>query len=491
LPVFNFFGDRARSLATIWSAFMSNTKPETTDNLESMEPALSRGWIAEKKEFIILFADLAIMLLLLKFLPYEAKTNMGLAMLFFVGVLWLTEAVHITITALLVPILAIVFGLMAVGPALKSFADPTIFLFFGGFALATALHIQGIDRFIANRLLSLSRGHLGGAALMLFLATAGLSMWISNTATAAMMLPLTLGILGNLDVKKERNTYVFLLLGVAFSSSIGGLGTLVGSPPNAIAAAHLGLDFMGWMKYGLPIMLVMLPVMAGVLYLVFRPNLGHRVKVETYEFHWSLPRIITIGIFTLAAFCWIFSAQLSAALGGVKQFDTVVALGAAVLIGITGVANWRQIQANTEWGVLLLFGGGLTLSAILKDSGASVVMAEAVSHFLGDGHWFVILLVSAAFIVLLTEFTSNTASAALMVPLFGSVGEALAMPPHLLPLIIGIGASLAFMLPVATPPNAIVFGSGHIRQKEMLKAGFCLVILSIIILTLFGWFVWR
>ncbi|MDR2091916.1 MAG: DASS family sodium-coupled anion symporter [Azoarcus sp.] len=467
-----------------------STETQTASNLESMEAALTRGWLPGK-EFLILAADILVMLALLKFLPFEPKTNAGLALLFFVGVLWLTEAIHITITALLVPILAVVLGLMDVGASLKPFADPTIFLFFGGFALATALHIQGIDRFIANRLLTLARGHLGGTAVMLFLATAALSMWISNTATAAMMLPLALGILGNLDAEKERRTYTFLLLGVAFSASIGGLGTLVGSPPNAIAASHLGLDFMGWMKFGMPVMLITLPLMVGVLYLVFRPDLSHRVQVDAQEFTWTTPRLVTVGIFALTALCWIFSSWLSAFLGNVKQFDSVVAIGAAVLIGITGVSSWRQIQANTEWGVLFLFGGGLALSAILKDSGASLVMAQSVSSLLGDGHWLLILCVSAAFIIFLTEFSSNTASAALMVPLFGAVGESLGMPPHLLPLVIGIGASLAFMLPVATPPNAIVFGSGYIKQKDMVRAGFCLVMVSILLLTLFGWFVWR
>ncbi|MDR1063158.1 MAG: DASS family sodium-coupled anion symporter [Azoarcus sp.] len=463
---------------------------EKQENLENMEAALSRGWIAEKREFVILLADIVALVLLLKFLPYEPKTNAGLAILFFAGVLWLTEAVHVTITALLVPVLAVVLGLMNMKGALGSFADPIIFLFFGGFALATALHIQGIDRFIANRLLMLARGHLGGAAIMLFLATAGLSMWISNTATAAMMLPLSLGILGSLDAEKERNTFVFLLLGVAYSASIGGLGTLVGSPPNAIAASYLGLDFMGWMKYGLPVMIVMLPLMIGVLYLVFRPNLKHRIEVRASEFLWTPPRITTIAIFVLTALCWIFSTQISARLGGVKDLDTMIAIGAALLIGITGVATWRQIQSNTEWGVLFLFGGGLALSAILKDSGASVVMAEAVGRLLGDGHWFLILAVAATFIIFLTEFSSNTASAALMVPLFGTVGEALGMPPHLLPLVIGIGASMAFMLPVATPPNAIVFGTGYIKQKEMVRAGFWLVLVAIVVLTVFSWLFW-
>ncbi|MDR1889225.1 MAG: DASS family sodium-coupled anion symporter [Zoogloeaceae bacterium] len=469
----------------------SAENPETPGNLENLDPALMMGKVVTKRGYFILLADIVAALLLLDFLPCDPKVNAGLALLFFVGVLWLTEAIHVTITALIVPVLAVCLGLTGVSKALSLFGDPTIFLFFGGFALATALHIQGIDRFIANRLLLLAKGHFGLAAMMLFLATAVLSMWISNTATAAMMLPLSMGILGNLDREKERNTFTFLLLGVAYSASIGGLGTLVGSPPNMIAASHLGLDFADWMKYGLPLMFVMLPLMVGVLYLVFRPDFHHRVEVQAYAFPWSTSRLLTLAIFLLAAACWIFSSQLSDFLGGIKQFDALIAVGAAVLIGISGVASWRQIQNNTEWGVLFLFGGGLALSAVLQDSGASAIMANAVSQSLGDNHGFIVLFASAIFIIFLTEFSSNTASAALMVPLFAVVGEALGLPAHLLPLVIGIGASMAFMLPVSTPPNAIVFGTGLIQQKEMIRAGFFLVLVSAVVVSLFGWFVWR
>ncbi|MGL5400802.1 MAG: SLC13 family permease, partial [Plesiomonas shigelloides] len=374
--------------------------------------------------------------------------------------------------------------------ALSSFADPIIFLFFGGFALATALHIQGLDRLIANRLMVLARGKMSTAVLLLFGVTAALSMWISNTATAAMMLPLALGILSKLDKEKDSRTFVFVLLGVAYSASIGGLGTLVGSPPNAIAAAQLGLDFAGWMKFGLPVMLVTMPVMMAVLYLVLRPNLKHVVSIETETMVWTPSRMITLSIFAVTVVCWIFSSQISAALGGIKQFDSLVALSAAVLIGATGVANWQQIQKNTEWGVLMLFGGGLTLSAVLKDSGASLVMANGMADIFGASHWFIIILAVAAFIIFLTEFTSNTASAALLVPVFATVAEALGMPPLLLTLVIGMGASFAFMLPVATPPNAIVFGTGLVRQRDMIRVGWWLNLVCILVISLFAWFVW-
>lgn len=444
-----------------------------------------------RRGLVIIAIDIVLLVILLNTLPFESKANTGLALMVFIGVLWLTEAIHITITALLVPLLAIGFGLLDVGGALKSFANPIIFLFFGGFVLATALHAQGLDQLIARRLLLLARGRMMVAVIILFSVTAALSMWISNTATAAMMLPLALGVLANLDPVRQRNTYVFLLLGIAYSASIGGLGTLVGSPPNAIAAAQLGIDFLTWMKFGIPVMLVMMPLMTGLLYLILRPDLRHHVTLQVEEIAWTPSRLMAMVIFALTVCGWIFSAKISAMMGGIKQFDTLVAVGAAVLIGATGVASWKQIQNNTDWGVLMLFGGGLTLSLILEDSGASVIMAHGMAEIFGASHWFIILLAVATFVIFLTEFTSNTASAALLVPVFATVAHALGMPETLLTLVIGIGASCAFMLPVATPPNAIVFGSGHIRQQEMVRTGFWINLVSIGVITLFAWFLWR
>lgn len=154
-------------------------------------------------------------------LPFDAKANKGLALLVFIAVLWLTEALHVTVTALLVPLLAIGLGLVATKNALAAFADPTIFLFFGGFALATALHIQKLDRMIANKIMALARGKLFVASIYLFSITAFLSMWMSNTATAAMMLPLAMGVLSQMDREANHNTYVFILLGIAYSANMG------------------------------------------------------------------------------------------------------------------------------------------------------------------------------------------------------------------------------------------------------------------------------
>ncbi|WP_386693387.1 MULTISPECIES: DASS family sodium-coupled anion symporter [unclassified Lonepinella] len=446
---------------------------------------------------IILLLDIVLFFILLNVLPFDPKANKGLALLAFVAILWLTEALHVTITAIIIPILAIGLGLVTTKNALVAFADPTIFLFFGGFALATALHIQKLDRLIANRIMALARGNLFVATLYLFSVTAFLSMWISNTATAAMMLPLAMGVLSQLDREREHGTYIFVLLGIAYSASIGGMGTLVGSPPNAIVASQLHLTFADWLWYGLPVMIVLMPLMIGTLYIVFKPNLNVKFSQKFEQISMTKDRVITLLIFVVVALCWVFSSSINPMLAGllglegkIASFDSVVALLAAVLIVVFNVASWKQIQDNTEWGVLMLFGGGLTLSAVLKDSGASKIMADGIVFAIQGGHYYIIGLVVAAFIIFLTEFTSNTASAALLVPIFISIAEALGMPPIGLALIIGLGASCAFMLPVATPPNAIVFGTGEVKQSEMVRVGIILNLICVVAIATFGYFFW-
>ena len=243
-----------------------------------MDANLLKGY----KNGPIFIGAIVLFFLLLKFLPFNPKENAGLALLAFIAVLWLTEALHVTVTALLVPLIAILLGLVTTKQALAAFSDPTIFLFFGGFALATALHIQKLDKMIANKIMALARGNLLRAVLYLFSITAFLSMWMSNTATAAMMLPLAMGILSQMDKEKEHNTYIFVLLGIAYSASIGGMGTLVGSPPNAIVASNLHLTFSDWLWYGLPVMIILMPLMLGTLFLVFKPKLNIRFE-QTFE----------------------------------------------------------------------------------------------------------------------------------------------------------------------------------------------------------------
>ena len=463
---------------------MPNSAAEAPLNNPSLFPQ------GTHKSLLTVVAAAVISWVVYSVLPYDIPANKGLAILMFVAILWFTEALHITVTALIVPVLAAVSGVPGMGTkqALAGFADPIIYIFFGGFALATALHVQKLDRKIALWLISLSRGNMLVSVLALFAVTAFLSMWISNTATTAMMLPLAMGMMSHLDPEKDRKTFVFVLLGIAYASSVGGLGSLVGSPPNAIAAKALGLDFRGWMNYGLPMMLALMPLVLSSMYVVLRPDFSRKVDIGNSEpIPWNLPRLLTLLVFIVTAIAWILGAQIKSTFG-IDSPDTVVALAAAVTVVVLGLVTWRDVAANTDWGVLLLFGGGIALSSLLDKSGASLALGQALASQFVTTHPFIVILAVAAFIIMLTEFTSNTASAALLVPVFASIATQLNLPKEALVMVIGIGASCAFMLPVATPPNAIVFGTGLIKQREMMQVGMLLNVLCIILVTLWAYF---
>ena len=423
-------------------------------------------------------------------LPFEPAVVDGLSILIFIAVLWLTEALDVSITALLVPILAVAFGVLDTTKALASFANPIIFIFLGGFALASALHAQKIDTAIANKVLTLARGRFNVAVFMLFAVSAGLSMWISNTATTAMMLPLILGVLHQLNEEEQRPTYIFVLLGVAYCANIGGIATLVGSPPNAIAAAQNNMTFANWLSLAGPLSLILLPVMLAVLFMVIRPNLNHHFATEHEPLEWTQPRLLTLGIFGLTVLFWIFSSPINKLLGGLPKFDTVIAISAVVALGLSRVVTWKQIEKTTDWGVLMLFGGGICLSAVLKATGTSVFLADHIGGLLQGAPLILVIMAIVTFVVFLTEFASNTASAALLVPVFAAIAESLGIPAVILSALIAVSASCAFMLPVATPPNAIVYGSGHVAQKDMMRAGFRINLSCIVVISGYAWVVW-
>lgn len=439
---------------------------------------------------LIIIGDVALLVTLLHTLPFEKSVVHGLSILIFIAILWLTEALHVSITALLVPVIAVFFDVFDTPEALSSFSNSVIFIFLGGFALASALHKQQIDKAIADQVLLAARGKMSVAILMLFIVSAGLSMWISNTATTAMMLPLVMGIMSKIDAKENHNTYLFVLLGIAYCASIGGIATLVGSPPNAIAAAEMKLSFTEWVAMGLPVSLALLPIAIAVVYLLTKPNLNYTFEIQHETLQWTANRKLTLAIFVLTVSFWIFSKPINALLGNFAKFDTLVAIGAILLLGATRVVAWKDIEHTTDWGVLLLFGGGICLSNVLKATGASVFLATQLSSLLDQVGIFVVLLAIIAFVVFLTEFASNTASAALLIPLFRPVAELLGVSPLILTVIIAISASCAFMLPVATPPNALVFGSGFIRQKEMMRVGIVLNLICILALSMISYFFW-
>jgi len=447
--------------------------------------------------YMILALDFLLFLALIKMLPFTPMENRGLALLIFIGILWLTEAFNITVTSLMVPILAIGLNVLPTKAAFAPFSEPIIFMFFGGFVLAAVMNIQKLDLWIANHIIRLARGNLKLTVLYLFAATAGLSLFINNTAVAAMMLPLTLGILKKVDLKTNRALYVFVLLGVAFSASIGGIGTLTGSAPNAILASQLKITFSEWLFYGIPVAILLMIGMVFSLLVVLRPNFNVPFEISLEGIPLTSKRKITLAVFVIAAFFLVFGSWLEPFIRSVlelsqpiKNFDAVVAMTAVIILCITHTATWSEIQDRTEWGVLMLFGGGLVLGIVLKETGASKILADTIVNYIGVQHWLVMTLVLTAFIVFLTEFTSNTATAALMTPIFISVAEGLGLPPVSLAAIVACSASCAFMLPVATPPNAIVFGTGMIKQTEMVQAGFGLNIICVFVIGTIGYLFW-
>lgn len=454
-------------------------------------------FLSKYKSLIILALDFVFMLVLIKILPFSAQENRGLALLIFIGILWLTEAFNITVISLMVPVVAIGLGLINTQKALAPFSTPIIYMFFGGFVVAAVLQIQNLDKIIANYIIRLAKGNLKLSITYLFTATTFLSMWINNTAVAAMMLPLTMGMLKGINAEKNHRLYAFVLLGMAFSASIGGIGTLVGSAPNAILASQIQVTFTEWLGYGFPVMILLVPSMIFSLWVILRPDFSVEFNPSLEKVSFNRKNIITLLIFIGMAIMLLFSSLLNPWISAflelpkkIENFDTVIALCVVIFICVSGVASWKEIQERVEWGVLVLFGGGLTLSIVMKDSGASKIMADSIVQFVQTKPLWVLCFVITAFIIFLTEFTSNTASAALIMPIVISVAQSMNLPPIALAAIIACGASCAFMLPIATPPNAIVFATGNVKQLDMAKVGLILNLFCIAIIGSMTYFVW-
>lgn len=411
----------------------------------------------------------------------EQQVVMALTILWIAAVLWLSEIIHVTATALLIPVLAALLGLASVQESLTSFAHPIIYIFLGGYGLAAAMHVQKLDLYLAHKILLFTQGQLQRAVILLCLAASLLSMWISNMATTALMLPLILGLI---DQKPglSRASKITCLLGIAYSANVGGIATLVGSAPNGITAGALGMGFADWLAVGGPSFLLLWPLMMLVLWRLLRPQFGDAsVKLESFQFDWNTPRRLLVAIFLFTVFGWVFSKPLSGWLD-IARFDTWVALTTLVLLMFTQVVSWKQIQTHTDWGVLLLFGGGLALGSILKSSGASVYLGTVLSQFVAGQATLVVILVLVCFVVFLTELTSNTATTALLVPIFITLPIELVSNQQAA-LAVGITASCAFMLPVATPPNALVHGTGLIPGNTMIRVGLVLNLMCITVIT--------
>ena len=442
------------------------------------------------KYLIIVISALCSIALYL-FLPVDKNVLKGLSILLFIAALWLTEALPITVTALIVPVLAVLTGIFNVREALSYFAHPVIFLFLGGFGIAAALHKYNLDELFSGYIMRAAGSRTLYSIIGLFAATAILSMWISNTATTAIMLPVALGMIETLK-EKNAGTDAFILLGVAYSANIGGIGTIIGSPPNAITAANLGLSFSEWLSVGIPAVLVLFPVMIAVIYFRLRPRLPDVSEMRriSADLVFSNPKSYRVAaIFSLTVVLWLFSKPLSGLLGIERYLDSIIAVLAIILLVLFGTVSWKEVERFADWGVLLLFGGGLVLSGVLGETGAGSYLAGLVETEMFSLGLFMLILGTVTLMIFLTEFASNTASAAIMVPILLSLGQEFSLTnPGVLALSAGIAASCAFMLPVATPPNALVFGTERIRQRTMIRVGIVLNIVSALIIATIAYF---
>ncbi|MDZ4758552.1 MAG: DASS family sodium-coupled anion symporter [Bacteroidota bacterium] len=413
------------------------------------------------------------------------QAQQALALLTMVAILWITEAIPLPLTGLLIPVVAIFMQLLSPKEAFKEFAHPILFLFMGGFVLAGALSRHSLDKMLAQKLIRLARGNFYRSAILLMFATSLTACWTSNTSATAMMIPLGLGML----VLVKKNTVSaeskFLMLGIAYSANIGGIITMVSSPPNAIGAAILNISFSEWLKYSIPIFLITFPVMVTILTLYFKPDKKMSIGVMVFEKEAAAPIKTLTFIFLFTISLWMMQGVLSPLLHIDNSFNSLVAILAIFLLFITKVLTWEEIIKSINWEILLLFGGGLTLGMLINQSGLGAILIAKVSSLITIVPIFMFLLAIVVFSIILTEFMSNTASAAMILPLLFSLSNQIQINPVILVLPSTIAASYGFMMPAGTPPNAMVFSAGFVPQSDMIKAGLMINVIFSIILTTF------
>jgi len=437
------------------------------------------------------------------------RATAGVAVL--MAVWWLTEALPLAATALLPVALLPLTGSLDVKAATAPYGSPVVFLFLGGFVLGLALERCGLHRRLALRTILLAgtspRRIVGG----FMVATALLSMWVSNTATAVMMLPIGVSVVGLLrkrlaeeraEPDEGRAFATCLLLGIAYAASIGGVGTLVGTPPNVVLAgfvqAEYGheLGFARWLAVGLPLVALFLPlVWLYLTHLAFplghRPLPGGRALVAR-----ELSRLgpmaraewTVAAVFVAAAGAWVLRPKLAEWTGAVGLSDAGIAVAAAVVLFLVPVGgelrramDWETTR-RLPWGVLLLFGGGLSLAAAIRTNGVDHFLGAQLTVFAGLPTVVVVAIV-ATLVIFLTELTSNTAVTTTLLPVLAGAASGLGVEPMTLLVPAAVAASYAFMLPVATPPNAVVFGSGHVALRDMARAGLWLNLVGVVLVT--------
>lgn len=424
-----------------------------------------------------------------------------------IAIWWVSEAVPIAITALLPIILFPITGALTLGDTTEAFGHKYIFLYMGGFMLAIAIEKWNLHRRIALNIINIIGSDISNIIFGFMVATAFLSMWISNTATSVMMLPIGMAIVSQFKKKSngddhEGNSFgKALMLAIAYSASIGGFATLIGTPPNLVLAGILEemyqvkISFFQWMTFGLPLSLVLI-----VICWKFLTRYAFRFdqiqfpggKEEISRMLSALGKITyeeksVLVVFVGTASAWMFRSLIEKLIPAID--DTLIAMTAAIVLfiipskaGDRKLLNWSE-AAQLPWGIILLFGGGMALAKGFISTGLAEWIALQMAQM--DGlSLFLLVLVLVAIVNFLTEITSNLATTAMLLPVLAPMALSFDLHPFMIMVPVTVAASCAFMLPVATPPNAVVFGSGYLTIPDMIRSGFFMNIISIILITL-------
>ncbi len=447
-------------------------------------------------------------------LPDKAWMTASIGIL--MAVWWATEAVPIAVTALLPIVLFPMFGIASIQDTVPPYANKVIFLFLGGFIVAFAMQRWNLHRRIALTVLQYTGGNGRSLVGGFMLASALISMWVMNTSTTMMLLPIAISIItvihktvGSLDEQGREDFQFSLLLGVAYGATIGGMATLVGTAPNAMFAAFMlenygtSINFANWMLVGLPLSALMLPfAWIALTRWVFKVDFVtsdegratlRNMKLEMGSI--SVPEIRVAIVFTVMASTWVLRPVLIKIPALAALDDSLIAIAGAILLFLVPsgeksdplLLRWKFAE-RLPWGVLLLFGGGLTLANAVSRTGLAEWLGSSL-HAVGTLPLVVIVIVAATLIIFLTELTSNIATTATFLPVVGAIAIEAGYDPIVLAVPVTLAASCAFMLPVATPPNAIVFGSGLLTIPKMVRAGLALNLIGVVLVSIIAVYV--
>jgi len=465
----------------------------------------------KKTKIFGLLAGPAIFFLIILLAPEDVLTPEAwkvIASAAWMVIWWVTEAAPIPVTALLPIILFSITGVFTIDEATAPYANKIIFLFMGGFMLGLAMERHNLHKRIALNLIKKTGTNPNGIILGFMLTTAFISMWISNTATTVMMLPIALSITDLLNVKgttdKGKQRFALaLMLGIAYAANIGGTATIVGTPPNVAwvgfmdTMVNIEVSFARYLLVGVPVAVIMLTItyllLTRVLFKTSVKNLSESTQVIDNQLQELGPMsrgertVATIAICT--ALAWILRSNLNAWFDTKLLSDALIAMIGAVAMFIVPISlkenkfvlEWEYTR-KLPWGILLLFGGGLTLAKAMEKTNLVQVAGELISS--GNINQFVLILLLCTFMLFMTELMSNVALTVIFIPVVLGISISLGVNPMFLSLPVTLAASYAFMMPIATPPNAIVFSSGMIKVKDMIRAGFFLNIIAIIVLAI-------